>query len=222
MIGRELDQWTTSDWVDAKNSMNANSFKQLVRVANTGHIQIPSIVVPNFNPRITFISESDTATYQRVKDIEAVNTFNTGVKQWGEKVEALLKQSAQSRFGHEDRPISDEFPRLSDSIKLNLRFDKAFKLETRSVGFSVARHGVYLHEGAGRGYGGLTSSKWTDKFGKIHTTKESSKGRMGTGNRTAEYWFNDIIRNNMPELAEIVANYSLDIVVNMNSIFLPE
>jgi hypothetical protein len=45
---------------------------------------------------------------------------------------------------------------------------------------------------------------------------------MGTGNRTAEYWFNDIIRNNMPELAEIVANYSLDIVVNMNSIFLPE
>ena len=222
MIGRELQEWTTSDWVDAKTSMNANSFKQLVRISRAGHIQIPSIVVPNYNPRITFISESDTDMFLRVKDIESVNNFNKGVRNWGIKVEALLKQSAQTRFGHEDRPISDEFPRLSDSIKLNLRFDKAYKLETRSVGFSVARHGVYLHEGAGRGYGGLTGSKWTDKYGKIHTTKESSQGRMGTGNRTSEYWFNDIIRNNMDELADIVANYSLDIAVNMNSVFLPE
>ena len=218
----ELQDMTVSDWMDAKLSMNSNSFKQLINVARAGHIQIPSIVVPNFNPRITFISESDTAMYQRVKDIEAVNTFNKGVRNWGEKVEALLKQSAQSRFGHEDRPISDEFPRLSDSIKLNLRFDKQYKLETRSVGFSVARHGVYLHEGAGRGYGGLTGSKWTDRYNKKHTTNPDSMGKMGTGNRTAEYWFNDIIRNNMPELADIVANYSLDIAVNINSIFLPE
>ena len=222
MIGRELQEWNTSDWVTAKTGMNANSFKQLVKVARAGHIQIPSIVVPNYNPKITFISESDTAMYQRVKDVEAVNLFNTSVKRWGEKVEAELKQSAQSRFKHETRDITEEFPRLSDSIKLNLRFDKAYKLETRSVGFSIARHGVYLHEGAGRGYGGLTGSKWTDKFGKIHTTSENSRGRMGTGNRTAEYWFNDIIRNNMDELADRVATYSLDIAVNVNSIFLPE
>lgn len=221
-MNRELQDWTTADWVQAKTSMNANSFKQLVRISRAGHIQIPSIVVPNYNPRITFISESDTAMYQRVKDTEALNEFNSKVKAWGEKVEAELKASAQSRFHHSDRDITEEFPRLSDSIKLNLRFDKQYKLETRSVGFSVARHGVYLHEGAGRGYGGLIGSKWTDKYGKQHTTAESSLGKMGTGSRQAEYWFNDVIRNNMPELADIVSNYSLDIIINMNSIFLPE
>ena len=218
----ELQDMTVSDWIQAKVSMNAKSFKQLVKISRAGNIAVPSIVVPNFNPRITFISESDTAMFQRVKDVEAVNEFNTRVKQWGQKVEQQLKQSAASRFGHEDRPISAEFPRLTDSIKLNVRFDKAYKLETRSVGFSIARHGVYLHEGAGRGYGGLTGSKWTDKYGKKHTTDELSRGRMDTGNRTAVYWFNDVIRNNMEELADIVANYSLDIAVNMNSIFLPE
>ena len=159
----------------------------------------------------------------RVKDVDAVNLFNTKVKAWATKVEGELKQSADSRFGHRvSELITTEFPRLSDSIKTNLRFDKQYKLETRSVGFSMARHGVYLHEGAGRGFGGLTGSKWTDKYGTLKTTASASEGKMGTGSRKAEPWFNDIIRNNEEELADILAEYSLDLVLNMNSIFLPE
>jgi len=215
---------TASDWVAAKTGMNNSQFKQLVRVAKSGGIEVPSFIVANFSPRITFGNYGgDTGTFLRVKDIEAVNTFNSKVKQWAAKVEGELKQSADSRFGHRmSEQLSTEFPRLSDSIKTNLRFDKQYKLETRSVGFSLARHGVYLHEGAGRGYAGITGSKWTDKYGTLKTTASASQGKMGTGNRHAEPWFNDIIRNNEEELADILAEYSLDLVLNMNSIFLPE
>lgn len=219
----ELQDMTVSDWMDAKMGMNSNSFKQLIRVAKAGHIAVPSVVVPNFNPRITFISPSDTEMYQRVKDIESLEKFNNAVQEWGIKVGLAIKRSAEATFKHRDsKYVSDEFPHLADSIKLNLRFDKQYKLETRSIGFTIARHGVYLHQGAGRGYGGLTGSKWTDKYGKQHTTNSSSLGRQGTGNRQAVHWFNDPIEKYLPELADILAEYSLDIVLNTDSIFLPE
>jgi len=222
---KELEDFTTSDWIDAKTSMNANSFKQLLKVSRAGGITIPSTVVPNFSPRITFqsLSGDQTALYLRVKDTEALNKFNNGVKNWAEKVELQLKASAETHFSHRlSDQISAEFPRLSDSITTKLRFDKQFKLETRSVGFTLARHGVYRSQGAGRGYGGLTGSKWTDKYGRKHHTADTSIGKMGTGNRSAEHWFNPIIEKNMDELADITAEYSLDLIINVDSIFLPE
>lgn len=218
----ELQDMTVSDWVNAKTGMNNNAFRQLVKIARVGGVSVPGIVTLNRNPRITFVSDNDTAMYQRVKDVESLNTFNSRVKSWTEKVEQELKASADSHFGHQDRPVSDEFPRLADSIKAKVRFDKTYKLETRSVGFSMARHGVYRHQGAQRGYGGLVGGKWTDKYGALKHTNPASYGKQGTGLSDAVHWFNPIIERNAQELIEIVADYSLDLVVNMNSILLPE
>ena len=222
---KELNDMTVADWIDAKNGMRAGAFKQLVRTAKSGGIAIPGVVNAYFNPRIKFesLSGDDTDYFQRVKDTESVNKFNTAVKAWGTKVELELKVSAESRFGHRiSNLISDKFPKLSESIQTNLRFDKQYKLETRSVGFQFARHGVYLHSGAGKGYGGLTGSKWTDKYGKLKTTNDLSLNKMGTGDRKAEHWFNDIIQRNTEELADILAEYSLDLVMNLDGLFLSE
>lgn len=218
----ELQDMTVADWIQAKNSMNSGSFQQLTKIAKVGGVQVPGVVSPQRNPRITFVSDNDTAMYQRVRDVDSLNQFNSGVKAWAKKVEAELKASADSSFGHSDREVTKDFPRLSDSIMAKLRFDKTYKLETRSVGFSIARHGVYLHQGAGTGYGGLTGGKWTDKYGALKHTNPTSYGKQGTGNRTAEHWFNSVIERNMNELIEIVADYSLDLAVNINSILLPE
>lgn len=218
----ELQDMTVADWMQAKNGMNAGAFKQLVKIANVGGVQVPGVVSTTRNPRITFVSENDSAMYQRVQDVESLDRFNSGVKAWTQKVETQLKASANARFGHSDRPVSAEFPRLSDSIKAKVRFDKTYKLETRSVGFTLARHGVYLHQGAGAGYGGLTGGKWTDKYGTLKHTNPLSYGKQGTGQRPAEHWFNSVIENNMEELIQIVADYSLDLAVNINSILLPE
>lgn len=221
-IRPELQDMTVSDWINAKTGMTNGNFKKLVRIARVGGVEVPGMVAPTRNPRITFNSDNDTAMYQRVKDLESLNLFNSRVKSWAQKVEQELKASADSRFKHRDREVSEKFPRLSDSIQTKLRFDKTYKLETRSVGFSIARHGVYLHQGSGRGYGGLVGGKWTDKYGKLQHTNPTSYGKQGTGNRNAEHWFNSIIERNAPELLDIVADYSLDLVVNLNSILLPE
>lgn len=218
----ELQDMTVADWMQTKNGMNAGAFKQLVKIANVGGVQVPGVVSTTRNPRITFVSEDDSTMYQRVQDVESLDRFNSGVKAWSRKVEAQLKASANARFGHADRQLSTELPRLSDSIRAKVRFDKTYKLETRSVGFTIARHGVYLHQGAGSGYGGLTGSKWTDKYGTLKHTNPLSYGKQGTGERTAVHWFNSVIENNMEELIQIVADYSLDLAVNINSILLPE
>lgn len=218
-----LEEWTESTWFDAKTALNSNAFKQYIKIAKAGGISIPSTILLQGSPRISFVSISDIAQYQRMKDVESVNKFNADVLAWGKKVESELKQSVETRFSHRlSKQVTAEFPRLSDSIQLNVRFDKQYKMETRSVGFKFERHGVYQHYGAGRGYGGKTGSKWTDKYSKTISANPDSVGKMGTGNRTAVHWFNDIIRNNMEELTDIVANYSLDILVNANSIMLPE
>jgi hypothetical protein len=222
MRTKDLQDMTISDWMQAKNEMNRNSFRQIVKVARAGGIQIPSVVVPNYNPRITFQSDSDTDMYLRVKDTESLNKFNSSVKAWSAKVESELKASANSMFKHSDREVTADFPRLAESISTKLRFDKKYKLETRSVGFSIARHGVYLHQGAGTGHGGLVGGKWTDKYGKLKHTNPESYGRQGTGSREAMHWFNPVINRNMDELLNIVAEYSADIAVNINSILLPE
>jgi hypothetical protein len=225
MIGKALEDWTVGDWVDAQSSMNNASFKKYLQTAKAGGIVVPSVVAFNFSPRITIgsLSGADSALYVRVRDEQNLKTFNDGVKNWCEKVKSELKASAENTFGHRiSDQISTDFPRLSDSIQTNIRFDKTYKLETRSVGFSFARAGVYLHYGAGRGYAGMQGSKWTDQYGRLKTTNPESLGKMGTGERTGEHWFNDVIRRNVDELADILANYSLDLSLNMSNIFLPE
>lgn len=221
MIRSALEDVTVQEWVQLKSEMNASQFKQMVRIARAGGIAVPGIVDPGGHPRMTFDDSSDVNLYQRVKDVEALNTFNQRIMAWSKKVEGELKASAISAFRHPDREINQHFPRLSDSIKANVRFDDTYKLETRSVGFSIARHGVFLHHGAGRGYGGLTGSKWTDKYGQLKSTSMQSRGRMGTGLRREEHWFNSVIERHMEELVGIVADYSLDITVNINSILIP-
>jgi hypothetical protein len=212
----ELQDYTIGDWIDAKTGMRTGAFNQLVKTAKLGGIAVPSVVSGNYNPRIRFesLTGDDTDLFQRVKDTESLNKFNAAVKAWGRKVETELKQSANCRFGHRiSNQLSGKFPKLSDSITLNLKFDKQYKLETRSVGFTFARHGVYLESGAGKGSGGLMGSKWTNQYGTLKFTNDMSLNKMGTGERKAEDWFNDILQRNTAELADILAEYSLDMVL---------
>lgn len=215
----DLMSFTVADWMQAKTEMNTSSFKKLVRVARAGGIVLPAGIAPVRNPRITFESVGDTAEFMRIQDVESVERFNSQVSAWADKVEAQLKASAQTSFGHRKQD-SALFPHLADSIAANMHKDKNYKMEIRSVGFSLARHGVFMHHGAGSGYGGFVGSKWTDAYGTLKSTAPDSIGKMDTGNRKAVHWFNDVIERNIEELVGIVADYTLDMTVNLNSILI--
>lgn len=83
---------------------------------------------------------------------------------------------------------------------------------TTGVAFRFPRSLVYPHYGAGKGQGGKKGSRWTTAAGISKRTNPKSLGKAGTGNRQSKPFFNDSLNRTVPNLADIVANTSADIV----------
>lgn len=214
-----LTTMTDADWTDAQRSLTRSQFAKLKRVARAGCIKIPIFVAPASQPRVLVESISDIADFDRRKNVVRVEQYNKEVLQWAKKVERELKASAMSRFGHRSSDKTDTlFPSLADSIKANIKLDNKTRTEARSVGFSLARHGVFLQKGARVGKAGDKGSRWTNKQYRTVRTKEESLGKLRMSDGTD--WFNDILDRNMDELASIVANYSADIAIKKLSMYI--
>ncbi len=178
------------------------------------------IMLPGIKKQATvrFTNVGQTLQHARIQDKEQLQQFNKEVRHWAKKVEAQLKASAETHFSHrESSEVTARFPRLSGSIQARVRKEKG---EAKSIGFSLARHGVFLHHGAGTGYGGIKGSRWINNKMQYVTTRKKSLGKMNTDNRRAVHWFNDIIDQNIQELIEIIANYTADIVINKTSMYI--
>jgi hypothetical protein len=79
--------------------------------------------------------------------------------------------------------------------------------EASKISFVFPYYMVFVHKGAGRGYGGGKSGKFTNKQGGKSITNTASFGKMGTGKRRAKPWFNPVIEQAFPELENIVTDY---------------
>ena len=79
--------------------------------------------------------------------------------------------------------------------------------EASRIQFSFPYYMVFVHKGAGRGYGGGKSGLFTNKKGGKSLTNKASMGKMGTGKRKAKPWFNPILEDRFPELADIISEY---------------
>jgi len=154
-------------------------------------------------------SVSEAGAYNRAKDTETLAAFHTQVEAWSKKATSALKSSVSALIENDIE--------LSDSIRPNLYSNKYG--EYNRIGFSFKREGIYVHQGAGRGFGGTKGSKWIHK-GVVRTTNPESFGRMGSGGRTEKKWFDPTIKAMLPELADIVANYCADMAINIDSIFI--
>jgi len=84
---------------------------------------------------------------------------------------------------------------------------KKYRGEAAKIDFGFPVHMVFVHKGAGRGYGGSKTGLFTRSNGSKGKTAESSKGKMGTGKRVAKPWFNPVLEARFPLLADLVANY---------------
>ncbi len=179
-------------------------------------LSLPSVT--GKQARVIFTTVGDTLQHGRLQDKESVTQFNKEVRLWAKKVEAELKASAERSFGHRDSSkVTALFPRLSGSIKANTRKVGG---EIRRIGFSLARHGVHLHYGAGTGFGGQKGSRWINNKNDYVTTNKNSLGKISQSTRPAVHWFNDVIDKNIEELIEITANYTADIVINKTSMYI--
>lgn len=144
---------------------------------------------------------------ERSLDKERVAKFNKDVKAWTRRTTSKLKASVRSLV---QKDIS-----LSDSLTpAYYHYENNKKSEITRIGFGVEREGIYIQKGAGRGHGGYVGSQWTDLYGKLKKTNPKSKGLMDTGNRRSINWLNSVMEKEIEELADIVAEYSADIIVD--------
>lgn len=87
---------------------------------------------------------------------------------------------------------------------------KLYAGEASKITFSFPYYMVFVHKGAGRGYGGNKSKKFTNAKGGKNDTNPLSMGKMGAGKRKAKPWFNPVIESQFPVLADLIADYHTD------------
>lgn len=154
------------------------------------------------------------STENILKDAEAARLQNELLKQWAPKVRTALKGSA-ARFNDGKtksfvmRHNGDQREgKLANSI--NAQYKELYG-ETYGVSFKFERHGVFVQKGVGRGY------KIPTKGGSVvRTNKEPAIGRE----RVAVDWFNPIIEQYLPELANRLAEIRADAVLNVGKMLI--
>ena len=98
---------------------------------------------------------------------------------------------------------------------------KKYAGEASKISWDFPYYMVFVHKGAGRGYGGAKSGLFTRANGSKGVTNASSMGKMSTGKRRAVPWFNPIVEQRFPELANLVADYHGDkVLLQMSKILI--
>lgn len=82
--------------------------------------------------------------------------------------------------------------------------------EIDGSGFKFNRYLVFVHKGAGRGFGGAKGSKWIGPDGKLKSTMATSLGKMNSGSHKAEPWLNPVLDAEVPKLADMEAGFQAD------------
>lgn len=133
---------------------------------------------------------------------------NNLVSRWTSMVQRKLRSGAAQFVRGKDRSVQRpgrmEY-KLSDSIKTRTR--KTYGI-TDSASFLFERHGVFVHKGVGRGYklqGGMVHY-----VGKPKQWYEEEKYPP----RHPAEWFNPVLDESLPELADKIAEINADAVVN--------
>ncbi len=159
-------------------------------------------------------SISEVEKFDRSKDRPKQEQFNKDVEEWADQSKQALRVSIKSLVKR------DVY--LSDSLRANIYYDRKYSKEVNRVGFSFVREGIYIHKGAGRGQGGVIGGRWIDRYGSLKSRNPESAGLQGTGNRRPIRWFDPVIDKRLPQLADIVADYSATMQVDATNIFIDD
>lgn len=122
--------------------------------------------------------------------------FNQQVAQWSNETKRQMKLKTLQLVlsvgpGHDNQKVSV----------------RRYHGEASKIQFTFPYYMVFVHKGAGRGYGGNKTGLFTTRGGGKAATNKSSMGKMGTGKRKPKPWFNPVLDERFPYLSEIIAAY---------------
>jgi len=126
------------------------------------------------------------------------------VMDWSSMVISKLRANVNrmnngKRTGFVTRRDGSKEYKLSASLKT-----KRGKIngEISNVSFNFERHGVFVYKGVGRGHG------------SVNSMVIKSPSDVSSNTRTPNDWFNPVINDNLPELADKLAESEADAVFN--------
>jgi hypothetical protein len=125
--------------------------------------------------------------------------FNTQVASWSRSTHRKIKQEVLRMVlnvgpGYEQQKVAV----------------KKYGGEASKITFNFPYYMVFVHKGAGRGYGGNKTGLFTNKKGDKSNTNTASMGKMGTGKRKAKPFFNPVVEAAFPNLADTIGQYHGD------------
>lgn len=137
--------------------------------------------------------------------MENLDKQNTQVKAWAGQTLQQVKNKYISNVQSPGRSGEG-----LNSLKIGT--GKSFgQINRISLGFN--RYLVWLMKGAGKGQGGSKGSSWLNKNGVRVKTNPASMGKMNTAKRKEKDLFNSVLEQQLPKLADIVADFKADQVV---------
>jgi len=159
-------------------------------------------IAGNHKP-VILVNRTEQETLQDMLDTVRSNEL---IEMWVPKVRRALRSSARwfsdgktESFVLRDHGRQTE-KKLAESIGSYTQkdVDRIFK-----IAFKFERHGVFVHKGVGRGYhaAGNGFVNRTAKGPQVHP-------------RIAVEWFNPVLDQHLPELADRLARINADAVVN--------
>ena len=119
---------------------------------------------------------------------------------WASETQGALRSTVPRHSG-----------KLAKSIVAKVKKDR--KGEPYAIAFNFERYGAWLEKGASRGHGGNVGSRWNDKNGKPKRTNPNSLGKMNSPSRPEKPWFDPIIDQRFPFLADLVVTHYERILV---------
>lgn len=139
---------------------------------------------------------------------------NEAINRWASMVQRFMQGAAtiltQGKEGTVSRPGRSE-KKLDNSIRTKTRLTYG---AITGLSFVFERHGVFVHKGVGRGYkmqGGMVVRK--AKVEDPDTRQMLSRNDRQRQREPFE-WFNPIIQQSLPELANKLAEINADAVLN--------
>ena len=120
-------------------------------------------------------------------------------KDWTKDTAAMLRQRAPQLTGAGAKSINGVVKK-KDYVPYALRF-------------RMERYLAWQDKGAGRGHGGTKGSSWTNKNGVLKRTNPESLGKMNKGNRHAQPFIEETIVEQLPVLADLLAQHLAESVV---------
>lgn len=157
---------------------------------------------------------------------------NAEVKRWSSMVTRKLRTSAARFQKGKEGMVKRKKPSPHDEAKLkdnlNYKIYKNYAL-AEGVGIKIERHGVFVQKGVGRGYistggvvtRGVKNSKEVKQYASAKNRAVNQKTVIGGSiNRKPVDWFNSILNQHVPELADKIAKINADAVINRERILI--